>query len=321
LEEIPMKSLLVFAAFGWAAFAQSPLPPKVANDQVVAKIDGKDVTAGEVYDALLAMPPEFVQLYNRNPQYAVQQLFMMRYLSTEADKYQLADRPPYKQQLQAQRDNLLAGALLGYMQDHLPVEDDTVKKFYDEHRDAYQQARVKAIVVRFKPVPPPNTSLEVQARLSLEAQISGVTRTEEEARARAAEAAGKLKGGGDFAQLVQEYSEDNTSKSKGGDYGTVSAQTAQPDELKKSVAKLRAGDVSDPVRTANAFLIVRVEEKTTQPFEEVQELIRTDLRKAQINAWFTDVTKRFQPTIVNQEFFTQPAPVPAMTPARALPNR
>jgi len=107
-----MKILLA-TVFAWAAFAQSPLPPKIPNDQVVAKIDGKDVTAGDVYDALLAMPPEFVQLYNRNPQYAVQQLFMMQFLSSEADKYQLAEKAPYKQQLKAQRDNILAGALLG----------------------------------------------------------------------------------------------------------------------------------------------------------------------------------------------------------------
>jgi hypothetical protein len=34
-----------------------------------------------------------------------------------------------------------------------------------------------------------------------------------------------------------------------------------------------------------------------------------------MNAWFADVTRRFQPAIVNKEFFTLPANVPQLAPA------
>ena len=316
-----MKTLLLLAALASAAFAQSPLPPKTPNDQVVAKIDGKDVTAGDVYAALLAMPPEFVQMYNKNPQYAIQQLFMMRFLSSEADKYQLGERPPYKEQLELQRANILAGALLSYLQDHFPVSDEAIKKYYDDHREIYQQAKIKAISVRFKPVLPPTASVDDRMRADIELRVLNVQRTDNEAQARAAEVVEKLKGGADFAKLVEEYSDDAGSKAKGGDFGVVTADSSQPDEIKKAVVKLKAGGTSEPIRTSNAYFIIHVDEKVLLPLDQVQGLIMTDLRKAQINAWFNEVTSRFQPTVVNPQFFTQPAQVPSLGSTPALPNR
>ena len=304
-----MKALFLASALGFAAFAQSPLP-QVSESQVVAKIDGKDITAGEVQAALLAMPPEFVTMYNRNPAYAVQQIYMMRFLSGEAEKLGLGDRPPYKEQLEMQRANVLAGALLSFQQDHFPVADEAIKKYYDDHRDVFQQAKVKAILVRFKPALPATASQDDRMRAELEARTMNVTRTEDEARTRAADVAKKLKEGGDFGDLVIEYSDDLASKKKDGDYGIVAIDSSHPDELKKAVLKLKNGETSDAIRTSNAFFILRIVEKSAQTLDQVQGLIAADLRKSQMNAWFTDVTRRFQPAIVNKEFFTMPANIP-----------
>jgi hypothetical protein len=313
-----MKLTFLTAVLACAAFAQSPLP-QIADSQVVAKIDGKEITAGEVHAALLAMPPEFVQMYNRNPAYAVQQLYMMRFLSSEAEKMGLGDRPPYKEQLEMQRANVLAGALLSFQQDHFPVADEAVKKYYDDHRDVFQQAKIKAIMIRFKPVLPPTAPLDDRMRAETEARVLNVTRTEEDARARAAEVAKKLKDGGDFADLVIEYSDDIASKKAGGDFGTVAVDSQHVDEIKKAVQKLKAGETSDPIRASNAILIVRVGEKSPQTLDQVRGLISADLRKAQMNAWFADVTRRFQPAIVNKEFFALPASVPGLPASPVAP--
>jgi peptidyl-prolyl cis-trans isomerase C len=299
-------------AFGWVAFAQAPLPSKVPNDKVVAKIDGKDVTAGEVYAALLAMPPQFVQMYNQNPKNAIQQLFMMRFLADEGEKLKLGERSPYKEQLAAERANVLAGALLGFQQDHFPVSDDAVQKYYDQHQALYQQAKVRAISVRFKPLADPNAPFEARARADMEAALANVQRSEEEARARANEIAGKLKDGADFAKLVEEYSDDAASKAKGGDLGIVENTSSQANEIKQAVAKLQAGELSAPVRVSNAYFILRVDEKVTLPKDRVQSFIIEELRKVQIKAWFDDVTRRFVPQVESPEFFTQPAPVPVL---------
>ena len=51
------------------------------------------------------MPDEFVQLFQQNPKYAVQQLFMLRYLSEEAEKAKLGEQSPLKEQLAFLRAN------------------------------------------------------------------------------------------------------------------------------------------------------------------------------------------------------------------------
>ena len=308
-----LPALIGLAALGWAAFAQGPLPAKVPNEKVVAKVDGKDVTAGEVYAALLAMPPQFVQMYNQNPKYAIQQLFMMRFLAEEGERLKLGERSPYKEQLAAERANVLAGALLGYQQDHFPVSNDAVQKYYDQHQAQYQQAKVRGISVRFKPVADPNAPFEARARADMEAALANVSRSEEEARARANEVAGKLKAGADFAKLAEEYSDEAASKAKGGDLGIVDSTSSHAAEIKQAVAKLEAGELSAPVRVSNAYFILRVDEKVTLPKDRVQGFVIDELRKIQIKAWFEDVTRRFDPQVESPEFFTQPAPVPALT--------
>jgi parvulin-like peptidyl-prolyl isomerase len=313
-----MKTWYLLAVFGWAAFAQSPLPSKVPADKVVAKVDGKDVTAGEVYAALSAMPPQFVQMYNQNPKYAIQQLFMMRYLAAEGEKLMLGERSPYKEQLEAERANVLASALLGYQQDHVAVPDEAIRKYYDDHKSDYQQVKIKAIVMRFKPVIDPNASVDERARVDVENRIFNIQRTEDEARQLATEVAEKLKGGADFAKLVLDYSDDTPSKAKGGDLGVVDVNSKHIDEIKQAVAKLKAGEISAPIRTANAIMIVRVDEKTLQSEDQVASAIAQDLRKVQLKAWFDDVTRRFQPTVEIPEFFTQPAPVPTLQPPPAI---
>lgn len=311
-----MKHCYLVAAFAWAAFAQSPFsspfPAKTPPDKVVAKIDGKDVTAGEVYAALTAMPPQFVQMYNQDPKYAIQQLFMMRYLAAEGEKLQLGERSPYKEQLEAERANVLASALLGYQQDHVAVSDESIQKYYDDHKDQYQQAKIKAVVIRFKPVIDPKASVDERARVDVENQIFNIKRTEDEARVLAAEVAEKLKGGADIAKIVLDYSDDPGSRAKGGDFGVVDVNSKHVDEIKQAVIKLKTGGMSAPIRTSNAYFVIRVEEKSLQPKDQVAGAILQDLRKVQLKAWFDDVTRRFQPAVESPEFFTQPAPVPTL---------
>ncbi len=307
-----MKHWYLLVVCAWAAFAQSSLPPKVPADKVVAKVDGKDVTAGDIYSALTAMPPQFVQMYNQNPKYALQQLFMMRYLAEEAEKLKLGDNSPYKEQLAAERANVLASALLGYQQDHIAVSDESVQKYYDEHKAQYEESKIKAIVLRFKAVIDPKASVEERAKADLENQIYNVHRTEDETRALAADLSEKLKNGADFGKLVIDDSDDPASRAKGGDFGTVDAASKHVAEIKQAVAKLKPGEISAPIRIANAYLIVRLEERTQQSREQAAAAIMQDLRKVQLKAWFDDVTRRFQPSVENPEFFTQQAPVPTL---------
>ena len=105
--------------------AQAPAAPQtdVPDDAVVAKVDGMPVTAGEIRKSLMIMPNEFVQLFNQNPKYAVQQLFMLRYLSEEAERTKLGDESPMKEQLAFLRANAMASAMVSHEHNFYPVTE------------------------------------------------------------------------------------------------------------------------------------------------------------------------------------------------------
>jgi peptidyl-prolyl cis-trans isomerase C len=328
---IPMKTS-IFLTFSYCAlcsalFAQLPPTAPVAPETVVAKVDGKDVTAAEIQQALVNMPPQFMQLFNQNPKAAVQQLFVMRYLAEEGEKLKLAERSPLKEQLQMQRENAVAGARLNYESDHYQIPQEAIDDYYKRNRANYQQARIKVISIAFKPTlagsgtTPSAGSLDDIAKQALAAAHSAEQRTEAEARQRADEVVQKLKAGEDFAKLVAEYSDDAKSKAAGGDFPPVKPSSSYPDEVKKAVFALNSGQVTDPLRQVSAFYIIRVEDKSTQPVNEVLDPISREIRQAHVTEWFQNLTKRFEPTVESVEFFTQTSkPLPAQ-PAPKPPAR
>jgi parvulin-like peptidyl-prolyl isomerase len=322
-----MRTSILLALLCTNVFAQLPPTKEIPADTVVAKVDGKDVTAGEIRSAMAIMPKEFVELYNRNPQYAIQQLFMLRYLAEEAEKEKLGDESPLKEQLAFIRANTMASAMVSHEHNYFPVSEQMVKEYYDRNQSRYQQSKIKVIYIAFKPsIPPAGSPIEEISRATAERATSKAQRTEEEARKLAEDLVKQIRGGADFGKLVTEYSEDPTSKAAGGDFGTVSITSAYSNDIKKAVLALNPGEVTDPIREHNAFYIIRVEDKKIQPMNDVAEPIRQELRQAHLNDWLKALGKRFEPTIEDQQFFTKPvqpggavappaAPKPAPAPA------
>jgi parvulin-like peptidyl-prolyl isomerase len=89
--------------------------------------------------------------------------------------------------------------------------------------------------------------------------------SEEDARVRCAEIAGKLREGADFAELARARSEDAGSAARGGQFAIYERGPA--DSLLKSAAfRLRVGEVSEPIRTPLGWhLLQRVAPETLDP--------------------------------------------------------
>jgi len=322
-----MKYCLILALGCAPLFAQAPPKTEVPDETVVAKVDGMPVTAGEIRKSLMIMPKEFVQLFNQNPQYAVQQLFMLRFLAEEGERTKLADQSPLKEQLDFLRANALASAMVSHEHNFYPVTDAMIKEFYQRNETRYQEAKIKVIYIAFKPsapvvgTVPKDQSLEDVARTLSEGGSGKAQRTEADARKLAEDLVKQIRGGADFSKLVAQYSEDPASKAAGGDFGVVNINSSYSADVKKAVLALAVGGVTEPLRQANAFYIIRVEKKTVQPVDEVRGSISEELRQAHLNDWLKEVGKRFEPTVENMQFFTQPkmplpgAPAPMPTPA------
>lgn len=78
--------------------------------------------------------------------------------------------------------------------------------------------------------------------------------------------------GGDFASLAQKYSEDEGTKGKGGDLDFFTKGVMAP-EFEKAAFSLSVGELSEPVKTAFGYHLIKVEERQeggVKPMAEAQ---------------------------------------------------
>lgn len=118
-------------------------------------------------------------------------------------------------------------------------EADRVKKFYDDNRARYDQrkkVRVRHILAKVAP-----GADDAAARKKID------------------EAAARLKKGEGFAKVAQALSDDENTKSRGGEVGFVS-EGLFDDAFVKGAFALAPGRVSDPVKTASGWDVLQAEE-------------------------------------------------------------
>ena len=84
----------------------------------------------------------------------------------------------------------------------------------------------------------------------------GITRTKADAKARAQEALGKVRGGAAFADVVKEYSDDTGSAERMGSVGKFHRDDMDP-AFSAAAFALKVGDVSDVVETPFGFHVIK----------------------------------------------------------------
>lgn len=82
-----------------------------------------------------------------------------------------------------------------------------------------------------------------------------IARTKDEAKARAAEAQKKAKGGTKFEDLVKEYSDEPGAGARGGDLGRFPKGAMVP-PFQAALEKLKVGEISDVVETDFGFHVI-----------------------------------------------------------------
>lgn len=83
-----------------------------------------------------------------------------------------------------------------------------------------------------------------------------------------------------FSELAQQFSEDPGSKTKGGDIGMIDNRRRLPQEIDSLVFSLKAGQVSEPVKSQFGWhLFLVTEEKEFESFEKQREALRSEYKK------------------------------------------
>lgn len=97
-----------------------------------------------------------------------------------------------------------------------------------------------------------------------------------------------------FDKLAKEKSKDPSSKSKGGELGWIARGNVVP-QFGDALAKLKKGEISEPVQTPYGFHIIKLEDVRplkAPPFDNVKNSLRQRLEQQEIQKAVADLRKQ-----------------------------
>jgi peptidyl-prolyl cis-trans isomerase D len=242
---------------------------KVLRDGMVA-----DKIRQLVTDGVTVSPAEIAQEFRRrNEKVSVQYALIKPSTLASSIHPSDADLAAYfaktssKYQVPEKRSARYALFDLAKLRATTQVSDDVLRAFYKAHLDDYNvENRVHIEQILFKTVGMPDAEVA-------------------EVRKKADGVLQQAKHGANFEDLAKKYSEDETSKAKGGDIGwIVQGQTVA--EFQQVAFSLPKGSISDLVKTQYGIQIIKILDKEsahTKSFEEVRESILPGVLDDKVN--------------------------------------
>jgi peptidyl-prolyl cis-trans isomerase C len=137
----------------------------------------------------------------------------------------------------------------------------------------------------------------------------------------------RLKEGEDFSKLAEEFSEDPTSKKKGGDLGFFPrGRMVKPFE--DAAFSLKNGQISGVIETQFGYHIIKMEDRKeakVKPFEEVKEAVKTqvesEMGRLKVEEFVKKVTQEAGIEVYREKIVEKgPVQVPPMTTRQPSPR-
>jgi parvulin-like peptidyl-prolyl isomerase len=285
---------------------------KIRTDQALGmayrkKNPGVQVSDAEVTTYLQAHPKEFDEFLEENPQFkkmAAQadeqikrEFGKIRLMAERARNDGLDKEEGTKLMLLLQRSQALAGAYL------IELQKPEIEQYYNEHKAELNQVRARHILIKSDPQ-----------------DLGETPGGREEARKKAQTILERVRKGEDFASLAREHSDDEVSKTDGGDLGFFGRGSMVP-QFEQAVFGLAPGEVSDLVETQYGFHIIKVEEQREPSLDdpEFQDQIVMKLDRAGLEKKIDEIAAASQVEVAEDFKVEAPPAAPALPQGQDRP--
>lgn len=256
-----------------------------AADDIIARVGDQEIKAAQVTPYLdnLSEPDRATLL--KNPaalSQAVRTLILQQILLKEAIATGWDKTPEVAEQLDRLRQGAIAETYLqsiAKVPEGYPSEEE-IKTVYEARKSDLQaptQIRLAQIFIAVPKDAPKDAQDKAKARI------------EEVAKAVKA---------GDFAAVARDKSEERETASRGGEVGWLAETQIQP-EIRSKVTSLSKGSVTEPVRLADGWYVVKVlevKEAHTATLDEVKDqlvkLLRTERARANREAYLAKLQQQ-----------------------------
>ncbi|ETX01632.1 MAG: hypothetical protein ETSY1_06625 [Candidatus Entotheonella factor] len=229
--------------------AQETAKPE-PSQEVLAVINGQPLTQLHYNQFIEQYSPQVRARAQSDKGRFMRELVLQELLAQEGKRQQIDQDPAVQIRLRMQMNNTLARAVVQKsVETDSGITDEKLKAHYEANKNDYQEGETV-------------TASHI------------LVKTEPEAKALLEE----LKGGKDFAELAKEKST-GPSGPQGGSLGSFGRGRMVP-AFEKAAFSLKAGEVSEPVKTRFGWHVIKVTEHTEgkqQDFEQAKETIRKSL--------------------------------------------
>jgi parvulin-like peptidyl-prolyl isomerase len=188
------------------------------------------------------------------------------------------------------------------------VTEADLRQYYDAHKNEYETVHARHILIRFQgsqvPVRPGEKDL-----------------SDAEALAKAQEIRKKIQDGADFATLAKAESDDAGSGANSGGELPAFKRGQMVQSFETAAFTMKAGELSEPVKSQFGYHIILVISHDTKSFDEVRANLETQLKpdagNKAVNKLIEDLQKS-TPPVLDPVYFPPAAP-PAIPPPSLKP--
>lgn len=254
------------------------------DDPVVVVLEGKEWRKKELEAMARALPPDVSRNFFANKEAFLKQYALVLRLAKMAEEAGLPGQEPHRTRLAYNRMVYLAQAQTDVHAMKISASPEEQEKYFAEHKEDFARAHVKVIYISFNDHPLPSSDPKARR-----------PRTSAEAEKLARDLVAKARAGADFAELARQYSDDEETRAKGGDYTPLKpGDTNLPPQIRTAVFSLRPGQVSDPVRQSGGFWIFRLTDFVAPSLDDVRSEVYLALREAKFRQWIEGIQKSVQ---------------------------
>jgi len=300
----PFLAYLFIISCASAQTNQIPVPPPaqppqtsdvitITPDTVIATVNGRQFTAGDLEKITRNLNPQSRQLAASQPKAFLEQYAFGESLAAEAVKLKIDQVPPYRDRLAGARRQILTQGLLEQKKSEFKITPEEMKKYYEANQAGFRQASVKVLFI---------------SRVSLVRNLGdGSTKsvTPEEIKAKVEKVAKLAKDGGDFAALAKEYSDDRNTADHGADLPyPIRANSAEiPENVREALMAGAAGDIIGPLEHTSGFYLFKIKSQSQAPLESVRADIERSIQETKLREWIDQQKAKTTVTLDHEPFW------------------
>ncbi len=240
--------------------------------KVIATVGSSTITTGDVEEILNRMPPFQRRRFadDKGKKELLDNLVNEELFYQEALRRGLDRDAEFTSRLEQFRRGILANMVKKTLyEQEIKVTEEEIKKYYEDNKDKFmtpETVKVRLILIK----------------VAQEASNEDVAK----AKAKAEEVLKKLRSGGNWDKLCEQYSEDRGTNKRGGLLTKV-RRGVRGEEFDNVAFTIELNKVSDVFRTRQGFNIIKVEEKTAaelRDFESVRGTIERQLKQQKLKS-------------------------------------